>query len=236
MISETNLPTESFNEPVKFRWPELRGARIENPSAILPISLEKAVCLPEARLWVGSEIDRKLLSSSNWLLVDIEDKSRLVYADTSKFLNFDRFVKKIDPMLDENVLDISVVTENPRILVPREMAIQIGMSRLTDLGKVTQKNYLSTYTIFKHSQLTPSNNESCTLYQNNLAYQVQHDILSSSPQPNIANFHFAEPQLTRVRDVVKLPFTTVLAHKKLLLFLLVGRIIFGIICRRFFAF
>lgn len=236
-----NSPQPS-QKPINFHWPECEGVRIENPSAIIPISVDNDETFPKARLWLGTENDHKLLLSSNWLLVDIEDKSRLVYSGGKFFNNFDhRFEEKIDFTPRENVLDISILTEKPCILIPREMAIQIGVSRLTDLGKVTQTNYVSTYTIRKLVQHV-THTDSCILHQNGQSYEIQHFLNSlASPSPNqrqmlpVRHYLAIEAQLTlrRIANAIKLPFVVLYTRKKLLFALFVGRIIFAHICQKF---
>lgn len=239
MISESNFPIHSFHTPVKFLWTEFRGVKIENPSALISVSLEDTVRIPEARLWIGSETDRKLLSSSSWLLVDIEDQSRLVYANNDKFFNnFKRSVsKKIDSMPEENVLDISAIIDKPRLLIPREMAVQIGMSRLTDLGKVTQINPRSTYEITKYFDQPPSSSFfGCILYQNGQAYEIRHFLNSPRPQSTAEHLVIGdtEQQLdsNRIFGFIRSPFKDFFVRFIFILILLVFRLIFNLVCQK----
>lgn len=133
------------------------GVRIEQPSFVLPICQENtnsAGC----RFWTGNDRDKKLLASHLFVLVEVQHPSRLVFDGSSQENTSE----------NEHVLE-----ENLKILVPMDVAVKVGCTKLAQVGPVMERTPMHTFVLRKVSCAEECNADETVLYYENEIFGIE---------------------------------------------------------------
>ncbi|XKL66761.1 hypothetical protein PGB90_010181 [Kerria lacca] len=226
--------------------PLYNAVKINNPTAIIPINLENPKN-DDIQFWNGDEKQNELLSSFGYFLVEIEDRSKLQRQENFKYIINDNTCGICAEFLNsteiEEKLEFSSIAENPKILIPHEIGIHIGYSRLTDLGIVTQRNRVHTFIVRKllKKEYNPKYvtfemddaNFGVEIISNN---QIKYTDLDTDTDDLHIEYEFKSRESTMkiVFKILKRPFFVLLNNKSTLFMMFICRMIFGYICKNFY--
>ena len=157
----SEVPTRSTTSTWKFsRSNSLRSScgalRVKHPADIIHIfQADDDVpnfSTPVTKFWTGSQADEDLLAQGEYVLVEIQNRSNLIFKNKTRKSE-----------------------ENPKLLMPIHTAEHIGFSRLANVGPVVQKTADRTFTMQK-----VDSEESCkgstVLYLNNEIFRLHTEL------------------------------------------------------------
>lgn len=179
------------------------GIRVGNPQIYIPI-LKNNTELTGCQLWTGDQNDKDLLASEEYVLLDVQDQSRLVFNNYSNLtFNFE---------------------ENLQILVPMDLAKNIGFTRLCDVGPVIEHKGRNIFILKKISSSEECGSDETILYYKDDTFSIKHTIQDDPPEDikveDILNKKFGWSTLL---EVLKWPIEEFCIQNRLIIIMLICR-------------